>query len=66
MTKGCGHWGWGAVMVDTPPKGWVCPWCGQAQKRKERGRHTYLFDEPSCTTCAREWHDQYCESDHAF
>lgn len=61
MPEGCGHWGWGAVMVDTPPKGWVCTWCGTALKLKARGRHTYLFGPPRCTACARAWHDTYCQ-----
>lgn len=49
-------WGLGAVTVDTPPKGWICPHCGKAQRRKDRGRHTFLFGEPRCTSCAFAFH----------
>lgn len=48
-------WGWGALVVDTPDKGWVCSHCGKAQKLKYRGRHIYLFGEPRCTSCAENW-----------
>jgi hypothetical protein len=62
----CGHWAWGAQLVDTPPKGWVCTHCGQDRNRRKTrpenmvGRHTYLFDQPRCTPCARAWHDRHC------
>ena len=53
----CEHWGWGAVIVDTPDKSWTCSYC---QRHKHKGRHWYLFGEPRCTTCARSFHDALC------
>jgi hypothetical protein len=44
-------WGWGALAVDTAPKGWRCPCCGQ-KVRKDAGRHFYPFTV-ACTDCAR-------------
>lgn len=49
-------WGWGAVIVDTPPPDWTCPACGQGKGRRRiwshAGRHIYLFGPPRCTPCA--------------
>lgn len=62
----CGHWAWGALRVETPPKEWVCPHCGKnrnARMRKREnfvGRHVYLYGEPRCSPCAHEWHDRHC------
>lgn len=47
-------WGWGALAVDSPGKGWPCPHCGR-KARKHDGRHLYLFGEPRCTACAEAW-----------
>ncbi len=48
------YWGWGALRVDTPPKGWVCPLCGWKVKNREPldGRHWYPFSV-ACSSCAR-------------
>jgi hypothetical protein len=47
-------WGWGAIMVETLPKGTPCPSCGK-KYRKAEGLHRYLFGEPRCTPCATAW-----------
>lgn len=55
-------WGWGAIAVDIPPKGWRCPHCGKISRRKDGGRHTYLFGEPRCTPCARAWCEYHTDN----
>ena len=53
-----GHpWGYGAVKVRTPEKGWVCPECS-SKPSKDAGAHTMPDGREICSGCARRG----CES----